>query len=194
METFYPPVLAVLVPHRDCLPALDANRRDLFAGGIDGAFSFPAASPLALLKRPLDSAELKNAAAALRKLMGGRRIAAAGQAEYFFKACGVNSSEMFRFFGTLLELPVNSNESLRKIFPADAVLQFWEKPVLAPAILAPGDTLPPLKNGNNMDKGFLLPRAAALANLIMKPVSGFQENYSFSWELGPLFWLPGKGP
>ena len=40
-----PLLFVVLVPHRDCLAALEAYRRNLFAFGLNGAFSFPAAAP-----------------------------------------------------------------------------------------------------------------------------------------------------
>ena len=192
-EKISPLLFVVLVPHRDCLPDLEAYRRDLFSAGLNGAFSFPAAAPLAFLKRPLDSGELKSLAAELRKLLEEKKIISRIQGECKGWTQTVDLSEEVRFFGSVLELP-------RLVFPSDAVLQYFEKPILAPAIIPSGGgpdlytvTAPP----------FMF-RAAALANLAMKPVSDeentakngvtalafFEKNYSFSWKIGPLFWLP----
>ncbi|MCL1815855.1 MAG: hypothetical protein FWG27_08580 [Treponema sp.] len=199
-EAASPLLLAVLVPHRDCLPALNACRQHLFAAGIDGAYSFPAAAPLALLKRPLEPGELKSAASELRKLLGNIKIVSSGQGECSGFA-GHPSGEV-RFFGPLLELPL-------PVFSADAVLQRWEKPILAPAILAPGESSlqevmendPQRYAGLHKQGGSAwLPRAAALANLTLWPLlpsakastdfSFFEKNYSFTWKMGPLHWLP----
>ena len=198
METTENPLLfAVLVPHRDCLPVLETYRRDLFAAGIDGAFSFPAVAPLALLKRPLNSGELKSSAAELRKLLGGKKIVALGQDECMgctvrnyspdceAADCGAEvplrtnyTVNTVRFFGLILELSP-------PVFPVDAVLQRWEKPILAPAILAPGDKAPePLPQ-----IPALFSRAAALANFALTPVMS-EMYYSYTWKLGPLQWLP----
>ena len=180
-----PLLFVVLVPHRDCLPVLEAYRRRLFSAGLDGAHSFPAAAPLALLKRPLCPGELKTAAAELRKLLGDKKIVSLKESECSGWTFGRKTT--IRFFGPVLELPLPA-------FPADAVLQRWEEPILAPAILSSGscpsrkDVMVPL----------LLPRAAALTNLALTPVfsavetgaGSFDGEYSFTWKLGPLYWLP----
>ena len=190
-------LFAILVPHRDCLPALDTYRQSLFSAGMDGAFSFPAAAPLALLHRPLSKAELKNAATELRKQLGEKPFVCIEQGEKTVcrekqnNAAEKNgSADTLCFFGPILELPLPR-------FPDDAVVQHWETPILAPAILAPGDKLPdPLPQA--MAVSF---RAAALANLsYTRVLSGkeagatenFEPEYSFSWELGPLQWLPRR--
>ena len=127
-----PPLLfAVLVPHRGCLLALEEYRRDLFTKGFEGAFSFPSAAPLALLKRPLNSGELKKAAAELGKNLEGKKIVCSGFSEYSVQTESLTTPVTIRFFGAVLELPL-------PFFPEDAVLHIWEKPVLAPAIIAPG--------------------------------------------------------
>ncbi|MDR3145901.1 MAG: hypothetical protein LBU21_06460, partial [Treponema sp.] len=58
----------VLIPHRDSQRALWEYRRRLFAAGLDGAWSFPALAPLALVSRPCDPGELKALARSLRDL------------------------------------------------------------------------------------------------------------------------------
>ena len=182
-------LFAVLVPHRDCLPALELYRKSLFSSGMDGGFSFPAAAPLALLYRPLNKAELKNAATELRRRQGEKHFVCIEQKENsIFKAGHNNAAEQdntgntLRFFGPSLELPCI-------YFPDDSVLQQWKIPILAPAILAPGDNTPnPLPQAPNFSF-----RAAALANLCFsRELSGFDTAYSFSWELGPLQWLPKR--
>ena len=175
-------LFVVLVPHRDVLPALETYRRTLFAAGIDGAFSFPSAAPLALLKRPLEKDELKSAAVELRKQLGAGKIVSAGQAEYNGWNNGETAGEI-RFFGIVLEMPA-------PVFPPDAVNQLYKKPILAPAII-PTDNPDSACIANNIDSKVVPDfsfRAAALANLTLQPVH--YNQYSFTWNMGPLFWLP----
>jgi hypothetical protein len=175
----------VLVPHRDCLAALEAFRQRLFAGGIAGAYSFPAAAPLALIKRPLSPGELKAAAAETRKLLGGRKITPLGVDGCDGWVAGPVMGAVC-FFGLVLELPLPD-------FPASAVVQRWEKPILAPAILGIHDRPPSM---TALTENTLVPpfRSAALANLALMPITGFNEEpYSFTWKIGPLYWLPKGG-
>jgi len=185
----HPPLLfVVLVPHRDCFPALEAYRRNLFASGFDGACSFPAAAPLALLSRPLEPGELKSAAAETRKLLGGRKIVSAGEDERGGWTSAGDSPHTVRFFGLRMDMPVPA-------FPGDAVTLHWEKPILAPAIIygaqdRPGQRPaiprgPAPENRTGTDIAF---RAAALANMALTPVP--EMDYSYTWKTGPLFWLP----
>lgn len=176
--TVSPLLFAVLVPHRDCFPALEAYRRNLFAASLNGAFSFPVAAPLALLKRPLDSGELKNAAAELRKNLGTNKIFCGGSLVCSTRTVLENPSTEIRFFGPVLELAL-------PVFPPDAVLLTWEKPVLAPAIISSGESVPRLMA--DLCGQVLISRAAAIANLTLKPLD---TEYSFTWELGYLHWLP----
>ena len=173
MESSEKLLFAVLVPHRDFIPALETYRRSLFTAGFNGAFAFPAAAPLALLNRPLDTAELKSAAAELRKNLGEKKIICTRCSEY---NAWNTVKHTIRFFGMTLDMPSPT-------FPPDAVLQQWEKPVLAPVILMLDDTIPKV----TIDP-LAMPRAAALANLALQPVPN--ALYSFTWNLGPLSWLP----
>ena len=70
-------------------------------------------------------------------------------------------------------------------FPPDAVLYQWEKPILAPAIITSDDN--PELSFNKALPEFSF-RAAALANLTLEPV--LYNQHSFTWEMGPLHWLP----
>ena len=169
-------LFVVLIPHRDCLPGLELYRRRLFAMGMDGAFSFPAAAPLALINRPLNPIELKTAAAELRKLLDNKKIISSKESE-----CNgfIHGKLPVRFFGPVLELPLPA-------FPADAVLYQWEEPILAPVILASG-SISPSCDGPVLTQ---VSRAAALANLVLTPVVSMDN--SFTWKFGPLYWLPRK--
>ncbi|MDR0487448.1 MAG: hypothetical protein LBG91_04300, partial [Treponema sp.] len=66
----------VLVPHRDVRLKLRKWSGSLFMAGIQGAYHFPWAAPLALLTRPLDTPELKHCARILRDTAGGVKISA----------------------------------------------------------------------------------------------------------------------
>ena len=186
----------VLVPHQDCLPALDVYRHKLFVAGFLGAYAFPAAAPLALLNRPLSSSELKAASAELRMLLGKKKIVSTGLEE---SSCWKSVPACsYGFFGHMLDMPFPA-------LPADAAVYSWKKPILAPALLAAGEKVPVTISGTD---SIIIPdisfRAAALANLTLMPVlssavgndtvsfSDFDGNYSFTWELGPLHWLPRK--
>ncbi|MDR0598542.1 MAG: hypothetical protein LBG84_00460 [Treponema sp.] len=188
-------LFAVLVPHRDCLPALRAYRRALFAAGLAGARAFPPAAPLAPLSRPLTVEELRAAAAELRALLGGG-IRAAGPA-----VPGENGAGLPRFFGLRLTAAPRSRpgnpgeEASAGAFPLPVLPPAlpgirWNHPFLAPAILAPGEDPPP----DLPPAPEITFRAAALANLSLSPAPDGEEDYSFSWERGPLRWLPPGRP
>ncbi|MDR2552038.1 MAG: hypothetical protein LBD31_02580 [Treponema sp.] len=171
---------AVLVPHRDCLPALRAYRRSLFTAGLAGAHSFPLVSPLALVERPLGPVELKPAAAELRAAMEDKKFCAGESLENMAEEAAAFPGGLFRFFGLRLELP---------FLPFPALLKNWEKPFLAPAILAPEEKAAAEAAG--ISPPALSFRAAALANLCLESAGGgFDPAYSFTWNRGPLFWLP----
>jgi hypothetical protein len=180
----------VLVPHRDCLPSLEAYRRVLFSRGFNGAFSFPAVAPLALLDRPLGSGLVKAAAAELREGLGDKKVTPQGLE--LCPAWGI-----FRFSGPGLDLPLISIPApAGSEFPV--VLQRWEKPLLAPVLLAHGSDGNPFSDpvAGPMPR-FVSFRAMALANLALnqhvetvQDCDSFDADFSFTWELGQLHWLP----
>jgi hypothetical protein len=197
METLY---FLVIVPHRDCLPSLEAYRADFFSHGFDGAFSFPAVAPLALLERPLASALLKTAAVTLREQLGDKKLTPAG----------LETSpawDGFHFMGPALDLPPISLSAPAGIAANNAppvVLYHWEKPVLAPVLLAPNTNNTPLNTPASVPAPrFAFFRAMALANLTLNTnaiktapagCESFDADYSFMWELGELHWLPRPVP
>jgi hypothetical protein len=188
-------LFAALVPHRNAVFVIEKFRQQLFALGLDGAFSFPAAAPLALLSRPLLGTELRTAATELRKLLGERKIVLSTPYREFppeaarpelpaASLCTASPPAGLSFFGPCLDMPFPA-------LPESAVLARWEKPILAPAVLGRG--------GAELVRGLAdkLPsppelsfRAAALANLAVYPAGNGEAGYSYAWGLDRLYWLP----
>ena len=178
---------AILVPHPDLAAPLRGQSRFLFAAGMSGAWSFPQAAPLALLKRPLGGADLRDLAAALLEatLPRGGKIALG-------KPILVPCPGFHSFFGPGLDLepPPLSCSAVVHPFPVLAVCAALAAPAEAPLAGQIRD-LPPAH------PGFF--RAAMVANLAIKPldgafpagaVPGAAENYSFEWRMGTARWLP----
>jgi hypothetical protein len=97
--------LLALVPHRDARLPLRKWSASLFAAGVPGAWSFPWAAPLALLKRPLSSEELKSLARALRLLLNENngKLTAAAPALSALSADSSGTEEKF-IFGPSLQI------------------------------------------------------------------------------------------
>jgi hypothetical protein len=187
MKTHNPLHFVILVPHADLASPLRSRSRFLFAAGICGAWSFPQAAPLALVKRPLTDAELRDLAAALREatLSRGGKITLG-------KPILVPCPGFHSFFGPALDLPPPAP-------PCPAVLHAFPAPVLATALAAPAEEplLGRIHNIPPVNPGFF--RAAMVANLDIQPLSRAfpadavpapAENYSFRWRVGKGRWLP----
>ncbi|MDR1507462.1 MAG: hypothetical protein LBI67_10220 [Treponema sp.] len=174
-----PLLFAVLVPHRNAVFALEQFRQRLFALGLDGAFSFPAAALLARLSRPLTGAELKEAAAELRRRLGGKKITAvlSSLSTVYFP------QDKIRFFGPRIDIPPLP-------LPKSAVIARRGKPLLAPAVLGPEEPARAAKKTAEAPPPELSFRAAALSNLAVYPSETGETDYSYTWELGRLYWLP----
>jgi hypothetical protein len=185
-------LFAALVPHRNAVFVIEKFRQQLFSLGFDGAFYFPAAAPLALLSRPLSGAELKTAAAELRKLLGERKFVLSAPPEesapelsalFVPSSDGPSPAGGLSLFGPRLDMPLPA-------FPESAVLARWEKPLLAPAILGQGGERAGVPAGRLPSPPELSFRAAALANLAVYPAENGEAGYSYAWEPGRLYWLP----
>jgi hypothetical protein len=173
-------LFAALIPHRNAISVLEKFRQQLFAAGLDGAFSFPAAAPLALLSRPLTETELKTAAVELRKLLGDKKMVISALPETSFFSGGMS------FFGPRLNLPFPA-------LPESAVISRWEKPVLAPAVLGSGgaEFVRVLAGQGRLPAPPELSfRAAALSNLSVYPAGNGEADYSYAWAPDRLYWLP----
>jgi hypothetical protein len=177
----------ILMPQAGLLAPLRAQSRLLFRSGINGAWSFPQAAPLARLKRPLTETELRDLAAALREATLGRDGKIALGRPALVPCPGFHS-----FFGPALDLP-------RPPLPCPAFLHAFPVLVLATALAAPAEE--PLLEGipdiPPPQPGFF--RAALVRNLTLKPLNGAfpadgapgpAENFSFEWRLGKPRWLP----
>ena len=177
----------ILIPHRDALKSLDDYRTRLFAGGFPGAYSFPAAAPLALVSSPLNREELGELARNIRRPGNGTdgKIHCSGTTLIGFPG-------KFSFLGLCLDLLLN--ESLFPQTAKDKILHIPLSPVLCAAIVNSGflsaETNCPGENPILKEAPELSFRAASLANLAIRPLAGGEADYSFEWKIGPPVWLP----
>jgi hypothetical protein len=180
----------VLIPHRDGGRPLRALRRDLFAAGFAGAFSFPPAAPAALVSRPFTSPELRSLAFTLREasLRDGRdgTIAAGDPAPC---PAGGTGPAGFALYGPVLDLPLPD-------LPREGVLFRFPFLTLCAALI-PGGSPEEARLGNPGDAGVrgapFKPfsfRAAAVANMILSPLRSGEPGYSYQWQIGNPRWLP----
>lgn len=188
----------VLVPHRDSSRLVEACRSSLFAAGFYGAWSFPAAAPLARLTRPLTPPELKALAASIRQtaLNNGQagKITAGEPAEAecpcLADYAALDAGIAPRFWGPALNLPIPGGPELR---PREAPVYFpMDRVILCAALIPDG---PPSASGPYSTGAVpALPavsfRAAAVANLTVRPLPCGAPGCSFRWRLGRLYWLP----
>lgn len=181
--------MLALIPHRDILPALNGWRSALFAAGFSGARSLPVFCPLAVLRRPLTRDELRSAAAGLRALSGGGKFLGGLPVSAELPAA---DGGVLRVFGPSL----SAGPEAPPIEPPDVyagAIAHSGAPLLAAAVLGADDAARP-------DAAELPPappvsfRAAALANLVIHAAAAGEADYSFTWEFGPLRWLPRRGP
>jgi hypothetical protein len=176
--------LLVLVPHRDTVKLLRDYSRRLFGAGFSGAFSFPAAAPLALLSRPGTGEELKGAARTLRRtvLAGGREgkiQAGAAAALPFPDIPGAGALSGVSFFGPALDLAAPDLSLPGLIYPFPAL-------VLCAALVEGGD--PRIREPAPLMEACSF-RAAAVANMVFRPLDG--RGFSGGeWKIGRLSWLP----
>jgi len=188
--------LLVLLPHRDSQNIITNYRQELFAAGFKGAYSFPAAAPLAILSKPFDRDELKHTAGTIREatLSGDGKITAAG---FKISACP-GLLKTAGFFGPVLDLQLsqclseNQNEKINFIF-TEAVLCAAVVDTLSAETTSPGLA----ESGEIADTGKSPPvlkqfcfRAARIANMAIRPLEDGAAPYSFEWRLGPECWLP----
>ncbi|GHV89935.1 hypothetical protein AGMMS50268_04380 [Spirochaetia bacterium] len=185
-------LMAALIPHRDSRKLLRLWSGKLFAAGLSGAWSFPWAVPLGLISRPLSGKELNALAHALRESTlaagrNGKMQAGAAAALPFPELAAGTSAEIagahagLSLFGPALDLRLS--EPLFAGSAAAALVRAFPYPVLASAIIndVPPDLPPPPA---------ISFRAAAVANMIYRPLAIGDGSYSFEWQIGELHWLP----
>jgi hypothetical protein len=172
-----------LVPHRDCRKLLRSRSAELFASGFLGAWSFPQAAPLALLSAPLTEEELRELAWNLRRrsLEEGRDGMMQSGASAVLPLDPPGGPPL-KIYGPALELRVGSGDFGSGEGKILAVLP----PILGCAVLAGCET------GAAEIPGRFTFRAAAAANMRYRPLPGGDRDYSFSWKIGKLRWLPSR--
>jgi hypothetical protein len=177
-----------MVPHCDTRGALRDWSERLFASGCLGAWSFPWAAPLALLSAPLSGEELKLSAAALREETlargGDGTFRAGGTAGADFPATRAGGLSQRSIFGLRFDPALDPGVSLFSGSAAEKILFRFSPLLLGCGILREGEALPPIPPPS------LSFRAAALANMSFRPLSGGCAAYSFTWSIGKLRWLP----
>jgi len=182
----------VLIPHRDSLVCMEDFRQKLFTAGFRGAYSFPAAAPLATLSRSLTRDELREIGRRIRTAVNGGMICSGAMDELNLKIQGVDFFDDVSFFGPALDLP-----PLRQIVGIgnEQVIEVLPSAVLCAGILRAGD----LGGGGlgevDLKKIAEFPtinfRAAMITNLTVRPLAGGSAaSYSYEWRLGPECWLP----
>jgi hypothetical protein len=165
----------VLIPHRDSGKLLRDYKGRLFALGINGAYSFPIAAPLALVSQPFTKEELKSLAQSLRALSaaeGRNGRISAGELRTLPWLEGLS------FFGPGLDLPIPD-------FPQEVSYRFPSLVLCAGLIKTRDQALLPQGTGPS----FFF-RAAMVANLILRPLPAGETGYSFEWRIGTPVWLP----
>jgi hypothetical protein len=156
---------------------LEDYRRKLFEAGFMGAYSFPAAAPLALLSRPLSKEDLKKIAREIRgvTLSKDGKITATGTG---LVRCPENTPFEGALCGPLLDISAESLSGLNN----EKTLYIFPKIILCAAIVS-NEQIP----AEFPELSF---RAAMVSNLAISPLKSGVAPYSLRWRLGQGCWLP----
>ncbi|MDR1148902.1 MAG: hypothetical protein LBK66_09755 [Spirochaetaceae bacterium] len=161
----------VFVPHANVCAEFNKYRRTLFACGYGGAYSFPAASPIALVKKPASISELKSMAALFR------------QRSYDGAAGGKMQTELLSSIylpdGKIITGPCLSIDA-PPLPESITLIESFPKLILGAGIFSVPPVLPQLAPPLKFS-------AAALANMTFQAL-GCEASYS--WTIGALQWLP----
>ncbi|MDR1073525.1 MAG: hypothetical protein LBL45_07610 [Treponema sp.] len=188
-------IFLAFAPHRDCGKGVEIVKRSLFSRGFYGAFSFPTASPLAVLARALTKDELKRIAAQLREntfVDGKKGRITAGE-------WGTTALGGIFFGGQRLDVPVERLFQAGAALPRGVVVEAGAVPLLVEAIMR-GDTPGATEDDSALMEAAekktrivmqLAPfsfTAGYVANLALRPLCS--DGYSFEWRIGELVWMP----
>jgi hypothetical protein len=173
-------IFTVLVPHRDYARLIRLYRKELFAAGFAGAYSFPVAAPLAMTDRPFTRDELKEIASNLRALsFSNNKDGKIATGKPRIISCPDISLSLL---GLELDIPA-------PLFPENALYTFPSL-ILTTAVISPTES-------TILEKKEKLPqppefsfRAAMVANMIFRPLNQGAKDYSFEWKTGEAIWLP----
>ncbi|MDR0654900.1 MAG: hypothetical protein LBG22_01175 [Treponema sp.] len=175
--------LLVFLPHRDTRRELELWSAKLFAGGFEGAWSFPHVCPLAILSRPFSRDERKEAARRFREIVSAGDKFHSGPVEV------LNLAEGLRVFGPVLtsdlsDSPEKMKDALNMNSGAGKILRIAPRFVLGCGLAGKEDFIAAKAITGLPSLHF---RSAALANMSIEPLEG---EFSFRWEIGELSWLP----
>ncbi|MDR2193680.1 MAG: hypothetical protein LBP19_04330 [Treponema sp.] len=171
------------IPHRDCKKEVELFKRVLFSSGFWGAFSFPVASPLAILSRPLTKDELKRIAARLRECTCVERNDTGKAGRVTAGAWDTATLGGLYFGGQTLDVPVERLFQREAAFPSGVVAEQCAFPLLAEAVLRGNE--PPQPPADPAPFSFT---AGYVANLTLRPLC--DDGYSFEWRIGEPAWMP----
>ncbi|MDR2397424.1 MAG: hypothetical protein LBD74_01535 [Spirochaetaceae bacterium] len=170
----------VLIPHRDSGKALAEYRRELFAAGLVGAYSFPAVAPLAVVSHAFTLEALKELGRSLRELSlqegRGGKISVQGL------GCVPAGPAGLCILGPRLDLP-------SPVLSQPGVLYRFPRLVLAGSLLPDKARQGPLPERLPPSPEWFF-RAAMVANLLFRPLGSGSLGYSFEWRMAPPLWLP----
>jgi hypothetical protein len=161
----------------------------LFKAGFSGAYSFPWVAPLAALSRPLRAEELKHCALVLRKeslKVNGGKISAGDVTSLPFpgNTFGDDFGETGVLSGPGIDLALCPGELSAGVM---AKITGFFSPLLIGACLGESAVC---GEGAFPPPPEISFRAAALANMIYRPLDNGSGGFSFEWKIGRLYWLP----
>ncbi|MDR1986881.1 MAG: hypothetical protein LBP88_07935 [Treponema sp.] len=177
----------VLIPHRDSGRLLWDYRRELFAAGLVGAYSFPGVAPWAVVSQAFTQEDLQALARTLRDMSvqdgRGGKISTQGLGSLGYSAYTHTGQAHYdlTIFGPLLDLPSPD-------FSHPQVVYRFPRLVLAAGLIKAEAGEAPLKDLPKAPVLFF--RAGMVANMVFRPLSSGAAGYSFEWRIGTPLWLP----
>ena len=191
--------LLVLVPHPEIRHKMRLWSDELFKAGLAGAWSFPHVAPLAVLSDFLSPLKLKQCAALLRSHQsddgkikcGPPRFSALPPVNTGDNSPGGAHSNIMIYGPELdMDIPCTALSEVCGTAP-----RWFSLPVLGAALATEADGGVLGEAASRIQPPALAFRAAALANMIFKPLPGVHNGgaYSYAWKIGSLHWLPSGG-
>jgi len=170
----------VLVPHRDIRLVLRKYSDTLFSAGFTGAYHFPWVVPLAAISAPFNTEELKRCAYTIRETASGKIIAHEAATVAF-----PTDEDGTLLFGPRLE-PAIPPEMLCGSESAAKITGAFSPQVIGSCLLSAGkDEVSALPHPPQLSF-----RAAAVANMLWRPMRSGGNIIGCKWKIGKLIWLP----
>jgi hypothetical protein len=156
-------------------------KRQVFAAGCAGAYTFPGVAPLGLVSRAFTKEELKALAHSLRALS----MRNSKEGKFTLGPCETvvyPGTSDITIFGPVLDVPIPD-------FSLDTVQYQAPTLVLCAALIRKDDEKVIQQDRFPQSPVFSF-RAAMVANMIFLPLSSGAIGYSFEWKIGTPVWLP----